>query len=155
VLSRVSRARLTGAISEVAEASRHGSELLLKHFRVGEAVDFRRAIDRALENRFHDNVLKKAHLPGFSNKIHTFDYLIKLPHDRSIVIDTVVPDSSSVNSALVSHLDLKNAKRSDVAQAIVYDDTKPWKSADLALLRIGAPPIPFSHFPEHLEKIAA
>ncbi len=152
---RVDAARLTGAITETVELSKTCAEVLLRHFRVQEAADFRSAIDKHLEGRFHSAVSKRVHLPGASNKAHTFDYLVKLPHDRSLVIDTVVPDASSINAALVSHLDLKNAGRHDVAQAIVYDDSAPWKSSDLAPLRIAAPPIAYSSFDEQLERLAA
>ena len=147
--------KLPSAISEVVEVSKTAADILLRHFRVAEADDFRRTIDRTLERRFSRDLRKKAHLVGASNKEHTFDYLIHLKDDRSLVIDTVVPDASSVNAALVSHLDLKNAHRPGISQAIVYDDTKEWRSSDLALLNIASPPIAFSRFNQQLERIAA
>ncbi|MBO4227221.1 hypothetical protein [Bradyrhizobium neotropicale] len=146
---------LTGAITETVELSKTCAEILLRHFHVHEAIDFRSALDRQLEGRFHSAVHKKVHLAGASNKAHTFDYLIKLPSKRALVIDTVVPEASSVNAALVSHLDLKNAGRDDIRQAIVFDDRVPWKSSDLALLKIAAPPIAYTRFEEQLEDLAA
>lgn len=155
VSPRVSADRLTGAITETVELSRIAAETLLRHFRINEAMDFRRAIDQKLDGRFHSAVLKKAHLSGASNKAHTFDYLIKLPSERTLVIDAVVPDPSSVNAALVSHLDLKNTGRTDIRQAIVFDDRANWKSSDLALLRLAAPPIAYSSFGEQIEALVA
>lgn len=152
---RVDAAGLTGAITATAELSRIAAEILMKNFRVTEAVDFRRAVDRTLEGRFHSAVVKKAHLAGASNKSHTFDYLINLSSDRLLIIDTVVPDSSSINAALVSHLDVKNTGRHDIKQAIVFDDRASWKSSDLALLRLAAPPIAYSSFREQIEALAA
>lgn len=154
VAKRVPAESLTYAISEMTALTMRCAELLLKHFRTMEGFDFRSQVDTSLSNRFHSHVLKKAHLVGASNKTHTFDYLVKLPEGRSIVIDTVVPEASSVNAALVSHLDLKNSEQRDIKQAIVYDDFKPWKSSDLALLSMAAPPIGFSHFNELIERLA-
>jgi hypothetical protein len=155
VAQKVSSRRLTAAISEVMETSRNGAELLLRSIKLGEARDFRRAINTTLELRFNTALSKGVHLAGASNKMHTFDYAVRIAPETTVVIDTVVPDSSSVNAALVSHLDLKNAKQENVRQAIVYDDAENWKSADLALLSIAAPPIPFSRFTEQLDRLAA
>jgi hypothetical protein len=87
--------------------------------------------------------------------MHTFDYAVRTAPETTVMIDTVVPDSSSVNAAFVSHLDLKNAKQANIRQAIVYDDAEHRKSADLALLSIAVPPIPFSLFTEQLDRLAA
>lgn len=152
---RVKGSDLPGTITETIELSKICAEVLLKHFKVHEAPDFRSALDRQLQSRFRSAVHKKVHLPGASNKSHTFDYLINLPSGRSLVIDTVVPEASSVNAALVSHLDLRNADRRDIRQAIVFDDEADWKSSDLALLRMAAPPIAYSVLSEQLDRLAA
>jgi hypothetical protein len=50
--------------------------------------------------------------------MHTFDYAVRIAPETTVVIDTVVPDSSSVNAALVLHLDRKNAKQANIRQQL-------------------------------------
>jgi hypothetical protein len=151
----ISRSEITGAISLISETSVRCSEILLRHFKPEMHSDFRKDIEVALEHRYRDAFKAGGHLPGASNKIHKFDYVVRTDHGNTIVMDAVVPDSSSINAALVSHLDLMRTNRPDIKQAIIYDDGQKWKSADLALLTLAAPPIAYSHFEGQLERLAA
>jgi hypothetical protein len=139
----------------VAEASREAAVLLLKHFNPKPAIDFRRDIEALLDIRFHDSVQKKGHLTGASNKLHSFDYLVRVNDNTLLALDAVVPDPSSINAAVVSHMDVKATRRLDVRQMIIYDDDDNWSAADLALLSIGAPSARFSSFSKALESLVA
>ena len=72
-----------------------------------------------------------------------------------MVLDVVSREASSINAALVAHLDIKNANIRSIEQRIIYDDEDKWSSADLNLLRIGAIPIPFSQAASVFERLAA
>jgi len=67
----------------------------------------------------------------------------------------VVPDASSVNSAVVAHIDLKMKHLPDVEQRIIYDDSQPWRAEDIQLLKAGARPVPISSLRQSLERLAA
>ena len=154
-MSGVSFGGLTSAISLVTETSRDAAIVLLRHFRPVSVQDFRRDVEIALDRHFRDAVQKKGHLPGASNKLHLFDYLVRVNDNTLLALDAVLPDPSSINAAVVAHLDVKATHRSDVRQLIVYDDEEDWKAADLALLTIGAPSARFSSFLDALEALVA
>ena len=154
-LNNVKRHGVTSAISLISEASRDAAYLLTKRFRVSPLSDFRRELDVILESRFRNVLGRRGHLTGATNKIYTFDYLIKANDNKLVAIDAVVPESSSINAAVVSHMDVQATHRKDVTQFIVYDDEHEWKSSDLALLRIGAPAVAFSRFQPILEALRA
>ncbi len=154
-LAHVETEEVTGAITEIAEVSREASYALLRHFKPEVPFDFRSDLDIILDRHFRDALQRKAHLPGASNKLHTFDYLFRVRESIVVVLDAVLPDASSINSAVVSHMDVKASKSSKMHQFIVYDDKQAWKSADLALLSVGAPPVAFSMFPLTMERLIA
>jgi hypothetical protein len=67
----------------------------------------------------------------------------------------VSPEASSINAAVVAHLDVKQANVPNVVRRIVYDDEEKWKAEDLSLLSVGAPVVPFSRAREVLKRVAA
>ncbi len=154
-IAHVETDEVTGAITEVAGASREASHALLRHFKPEVPFDFRTDLDTILDRHFRDALQRKAHVPGASNKLHTFDYLFRVREGITVVLDAVLPDASSINSAVVSHMDVKASKTGEIDQFIIYDDNQPWKSSDLALLSIGAPPVAFSRFPFTMERLIA
>ncbi|RYH57420.1 MAG: hypothetical protein EON54_11845 [Alcaligenaceae bacterium] len=145
-MSPVSRAELTYAVGMVAEHSLRMAELLLRNFKPEPHHDFRQDLSLKFQLRFREAFTSGERLLGASNKLHKFDYVIRAAEHRTLVMDAVVPDSSSINAALVSHLDLKLSGQTGIRQAIIYDDHQDWKSSDLALLRVAAPPIAYSSF---------
>jgi hypothetical protein len=147
--------RLTSAISIVAEMSRDAAVALLKHFKPAINLDFRRDLAVTLDKRFHDTIQRKGHLLGASNKVHTFDYVIRANDNALLALDAVVNDASSVNAAVVAHMDVRAMHRSDLKQIIVYDDNEAWKASDLALLTVGAPAVAFSRFSNALDRIVS
>lgn len=146
---------LTYAISVVTEASRDAAHMLLKHFKPKPSLDFRKDVARALEERFHGRLQKRGKLVGASNKPHSFDYVIRANDDNFIALDAVLPDTSSVNAAVVAHMDVKATHRPNIKQMIVYNDSEVWNAADLALLSIGAPTVAYSKYFSALERAAA
>ena len=128
--------------------------MLIRKFRPQKAFDFRRDLDVVLERRFQDDLRKRGHFVGASNKSHTFDYLIHGNDNQFLIIDAVVPDSSSVNAAVVSHMDVRAIHRPDVRQFIVYDRDQEWNASDLALLTLGAPSVPFQDFERTIGLVA-
>lgn len=146
---------LTSIISVVADCSKSAAEACARSFRPESKSDFRKELEEFLTANFGDRLTKQAVLLGGSNKTHRYDYAIKAGGGRLIVIDAVMPDSSSINSAIVSHIDLRNAKRSDVTQRIIYDDRLEWKSSDLSLLEVGATSIAFTYAEQNIDRLAA
>jgi hypothetical protein len=99
--------------------------------------------------------LRNGTVIGKSNKPHKFDNLVRLGRDRQLILDVVTREASSINAALVAHLDVKNAEYDKIEQRIIYDDDDKWSAADLNLLKLGATPVPFSRAAEVLERLAA
>ena len=140
-------------ISIVANASQQAAEHLVAHVRP-KRKDFRVQLHKLIHNKFGASVVDKpkARLVGASNKSHLLDYLIDLGDDRRLAIDAVTPDPSSINAAIVAHMDIRHANIPKLEQRIVYDDVDDWKSSDIALLAVGSRPVQFSHIEPVLER---
>jgi hypothetical protein len=111
-------------------------------------IDGERAHGRFRDVSFHRVVV------GASTKSHRVDYDIQLNEHRRLLLDTVVPEASSINSVLAANLDIKEAGLPNTLQRIVYDDEEDWKSADLSLLGLGATVIPFTKVRPVLNRLA-
>lgn len=143
-----------GAIAIVANASRDAARYLLDHARAPKR-NFRGSLESELDRRFPNLWKRDTRVPGESTKLHRFDYSVDLPGERTLLVDAVVPDASSINSAVVASLDVTQARNHQIELRIVYDDHVRWTSADLSLLRVGARTVPFSSFPQTLAAVAA
>lgn len=152
----VSTEDLLATVVLVANASKEAADKFIDKVRPPRR-NFRAAIEAVLEKRFHDKWKPNRKMAGASTKLHTFDYLVKLEQNRQLVLDFVLPEPSSINAALVAHMDLSNSNEDVIEQRIVYDDTQPWKSSDLALLKTSsrARVIPLSAIDRNLSKLAA
>ncbi len=150
----VSSQELRGAVILLANASKAAAEHLVGTVRPPRK-DLRHIIEAMLELKFKDRWRRDGRLVGASNKEHGFDYLINISHGRQLALDFVVPDSSSVNSAVVAHLDVGHKNNPDLEQRIVYDDSRPWRAEDIQLLKAGARPVPLSALAQSLERLAA
>jgi hypothetical protein len=71
-----------------------------------------------------------------------------------LIIDAVAHDASSINARVVANLDIKSVGDPLIDQRIVYDDQEEWTPADLNLLQVGAPAIPFSRSEEVIYRLA-
>lgn len=145
---------LRAAIILVANASKAAAEHLVSSVRPPRK-DMRRVIEEMLDIKFKDRWRRDGKIAGASNKEHGFDYVVNMPGGRQLVLDFVVPDPSSVNSAVVAHMDVGQKKHPDLEQRIVYDDTQLWRSEDIQLLKVGARPVPISALGQSLERLAA
>jgi hypothetical protein len=152
----VPAADLPAAIVLVANASKEAAHRLIDNMRPRPMRNFRAELEVLLKEQFGTVPLRRE-LPilGKSNKPHKFDYVVQLGGQRQLVLDAVSPDANSINAAVVAHLDLREAGMPHLVQRIVYDDHQRWPAADLNLLSVGAPAVPFSQAPEVLQRIAA
>lgn len=150
----VRQSELVAAIVLVANTSQEVAEHLLSVARPPRK-DFRKAIEEILNQKFKDRWSRNERIAGASNKMHGFDYVVRISEGRQLALDFVVPDASSVNSAVVAHLDVKLKNVPNLEQRIVYDDSQSWNASDIELLKAGARPIPFSAFLQSLERFAA
>lgn len=153
----VNAGSLTSVISVIAECSSAAAEAASKHFRPIPVMkaDFRREVEAQLRVIFPKRVEKRVRVLGSSNKMHKFDFGVRLSNDRMIVMDAVTHDANSINAAIVSHLDLRNAHIPNISQRLVYDDRTEWQSADLSLLQVGATAVGYTHVKPVLESLAA
>lgn len=153
---RVKPDELMSAIILVANASKDAASDMLHRFKPRLRRNLKAELAELLEVQFPHHVLRnKVVVVGASNKPHRFDSAVRLSGDRQLVLDVVSREASSINAALVAHLDIKNANLARIEQRIIYDDDDKWSSADLNLLKIGAIPVPFSKAASVLERLAA
>lgn len=147
-------ASLMAVIVLVGNTSKEAADFLI-HRHKPPRRNLNALVEQLLDNEFPKRWDRKTAILGASNKRHRFDYVVHLDDQRQLLMDVVSPEASSINSAIVSHLDVRNAGSKKFEHRIVYDDAAEWKSADLALVRVGARPVPFSHLSEALERLAA
>ncbi len=152
---RVKQDELMSSIVLVANASKDAAGELLNRFRPRLRRNLKAELAKLLELQFPHHVLRNQVVVGASNKAHRFDSAVRLSGDRQLVLDVVSREASSINAALVAHLDIKNANIFSLEQRIIYDDQDKWSAADLNLLKIGAIPVPFSQAASVLERLAA
>lgn len=145
---------LSAAVVTVANASADAAFNLLGAHRPPRR-DIRQALEHILEQDFPSLWQREVRIIGASNKPHRFDYVVRLRNDRQLLLDTVVPEASSINAAVVAHLDVRQSDVNKFEQRIIFDDEVAWSSSDLSLLRVGANPVPFSLVRDALGKIAA
>lgn len=145
--------KLAELVAWVATASHDlAANLLAKMSTRPKANDFRPELDAYLTRKFVLEIKRNKYLVGASNKEHKFDYFISFGDEKGILLDAVVNDVSSINSAVVSHLDVAKSDRPKIVQRIVYDDREDWKAADLSLLRVGATPLAFTKLDASLSR---
>lgn len=147
--------QVPAAVVVVANASKEIAHFLTDRYRPQIKRDIREVIRQILDKQFYGSWHKENVIAGKSNKQHRFDFVVKLPQSKLILIDAVVPEASSINSAVVANLDVRAAELLNIEQRIVYDDDAPWKASDLALLAVGAKTIPLSTASHVLRRLAA
>jgi hypothetical protein len=152
--SGVSVDGLEGAISLVANASRDAADVLVARYRPTPRRPLGEELEMILNLRFPALWRKEEVIVGQSNKQYRFDYSVVLPQNRKLILDTVMPDASSINAAVVANLDVRNAHPT-LVQRIVYDDEDKWPVESLRVLRVGAPPIALSGVNDALQRLAA
>lgn len=153
--SKAGHEHLPYMIAQVAEASLAADATLRRLLKRSRTkLSFKDFVGGQLQQAagIHQ-IVKRPHVLGASNKNHEFDFAIPLSGDRKLVVDAVVQDANSINSAVVAHLDVKHAHQDRLSQLIIYDDAETWSRSNLALLGVGAPPIPVSSLPRHIHQL--
>ena len=139
--------KVADMVAWVATASHNLATMLLdKIMTRPKAGDFRQELETFLGKHYATRLRRNRTFVGASNKKHKFDYFLTVNgEDKGILIDAVLNDGSSINSAVVSHMDVASTELEGIEQRIVYDDRDEWKSSDLSLLRVGATPLAFTN----------
>ena len=113
-----------------------------------------RLVDRVkpivLGNFSKNRVSEEAHLIGASHRRYTFDYLVNLDGNNTLLVDAVLPHASSINSKVVAHMDVGRMANDTIIQRLVYDESDVWKSADLSLLGDAAQLVPITRLHKNL-----
>lgn len=141
----------------VANASRDAAHMLIGRKRAPSMRDPKELVRRILLARFAESrVHSDFHVIGASSKAHRFDYVVDAENGAQLLFDIVLPEASSINSAIVANLDVtkRQADRA-VFSRIVYDDERDWKAQDLALLGVTDRPIKLSAFSRAIDRLAA
>jgi hypothetical protein len=146
---------LAASIVIVANASKYAAHRLIDSMAPRPRRHFRLDLERLLEAEFGKNTLHRETAISGAHKPHKFDFVVTIGGQRQLLLDAVTPDASSINAAVVAHLDVKQANVPTVVQRIVYDDEEQWKAEDLSLLSVGAPVVAFSRAREALKRAAA
>lgn len=142
------------AVLLVANASQEVARWLFEHTKIRRSRDFKALLSDFLLKRF-DKRVSPASIAGHSNKLHKFSNVIELEGHRRLIVDPVANEASSINARVVANLDVMAVKNPLIIQRLVYDDEDEWTTADLNLLQVGAPVVPFSRLSEVVERIAA
>ena len=152
---KVSAEQLPVAILLVANASQEAAHREMESRKLKPTRDFKHMVETLLLQRFPDRTEKHLAVVGESTKQYKFDYGVRSADGRVLLVDAVTPDYSSIASAVLANLDVRNLNDDHFVQRIVYDDRMPWKAEDIVLLRNGAPTIPYSEFSHNLDPLAA
>jgi hypothetical protein len=151
--------QLLGTVILVANASKEAAHALATRYRAVTRKNFREILARMIDRERVQGLLEEVSLHrivvGASTKPHKFDYDITLRGSARLLLATVVPEASSVNSVLAANLDVGQVGTPNLLQRIVYDDEDEWSTANLALVGLGAPVIAFSKLHPVLERLAA
>jgi hypothetical protein len=142
------------AILHIANASQEAARWMFDHARIKRTRDFKALLSEFLSKRFDDRVAHNATIIGHSTKPHKFANVIKLDHERRLIIDPVAHEASSINARVIANLDVKATENPNIIQRIIYDDEEDWSPPDLNLLQVGAPVIAFSKASQVIERIA-
>lgn len=144
------------AILLIANASQAVAEWGYAHTRFAVSRNFKRDLVIVLERHFNEALKHNTPIIGESTKSHRFDNVIYLDNDRKLLVDAVMNDPSSINSRVVANMDVRLLNDPAIQQLMVYDDSLPWSSADLRLLRVGTPNVsPFSLAEQQIQRLAA
>lgn len=143
------------AILLVANA---GKELTHKVYLEAKAEikrDFRKSLREMLSLTFKDVKISHDEKLVGKYKRHNFTNVVHLDRGRQMVVDPVYPDDTSINTRIISHLDLKQANEPKYIQRIVYDDEDKWNPDMFSLLGMAEVPlVRFSQSSELLKRAA-
>lgn len=140
-------------IIHVANASKTAADVLLERHRFTQFDQLREEIARVLEFSYRGKFERNREFVGRSNKKHIFEYAVRRYPVGHIAINIVMDDGNSINSAVVSTMDIRLKEDPLILPRIIYDDRMSWRSESLQLLEEGAPTIGFTHIIPALNKL--
>lgn len=142
------------AVIMVANVSKEIADQLFAAWKPKRERDFKRLVREMLTHELRVNPTLGL-LYGKSNKHHKFDNVFTFPSGKRAAVDAVVNDANSMNSRVLANLDVITSDTIErVSQAIIYDDSQPWKANDLSYLHISRVPIiPFSQAGRSLQGV--
>jgi hypothetical protein len=112
------------------------------------------ATEEALRDRIYSalidvlpiaQIAKQWGISGRSGKRYTFDFGVKLQHDRWLLIDSVAPHHVSIAAKYVAFSDTRDGPDLIAARFAVYD--RPLEPDDASLLQQVADLVPFRSLP--------
>ncbi|HBN52224.1 MULTISPECIES: hypothetical protein [Thalassospira] len=79
---------------------------------------------------------------------HKFEHVFESRNNRLIILDTVVPDLTSISSRVVAHIDVRENSEIKAESLLVYDETDSWRTDRLGLLELAGTIVPFDRLDE-------
>lgn len=136
--------------NSAARAARHAIE----NYSMTAAKDLAAMIeDRLVFNFGRHQLAKNVELAGESNRIYRYDFQVATEGGR-IIVDQVNPFPASINAKAVAHIDLGRKQDRQITQAMVFDPTLEWNSADIIFLRSAAPTVPLDKLEDAIKRRA-
>ncbi|MEJ6010150.1 hypothetical protein [Novosphingobium aquae] len=127
-------AKVAIAIALTADASFRAATFMIERADVGVSRPLDKEVKEALRLRFPEG------RPDFKvtgkNRQHTFDFGMTMG-DRTIVVQAVTPDPTSINAAIVKALDISQAPEAKAKAIFVFDPLASWKAGQLNMLELG------------------
>ena len=142
------------AILLVANSSKQAAHWCLDNIKIAPpSRNFRELLREFLDARYRTEIQHRAPILGKSNKQWHFDHLLHARGDRTVLVDPVINEASSINARVVANMDVRSLEDPRIIQRIVYDDREEWRSSDLSLLSIGARVVPFSRAEDVIDRL--
>lgn len=131
---RFTAGQASDAISLIADASQRAAAYMMARGKVRTGVPLDQQLRDTLRGRFPYG------RPNYSfagkHRQHTFDFGL-VDGDRTILLQAVNPESSSIASAIVKSLDAKAVEGTNVTSIFVFDKGDHWSSGALNMLDLG------------------
>jgi len=145
---------LATAISLVATTASVAAFFAVRTFKHKARRDLKRELREILEARFSPgHVKEEIHLNGLSGRSYRFEFMVEIGQNRSLVLDSIFPEATAINTRTIAHFDLAQAKNPLFVQRIVYDQADDWTAADMNLLQMAAELVPFTSFSQNLDSV--
>lgn len=134
VISGVAVDCLPGAIVTLANLTQQWASELIYDHEVARGVELKVRVYDGLKRIFINNVDKEFEMIGQSNKPYKFDYRVKLPDDKFMLVDAINNHPIAISSAFQRNYDVKKSANDNYKQEGIIENQPTWKSEDLNLL---------------------
>jgi hypothetical protein len=132
---------LLPAILTVANASASAAHAIVERSRLAGESALREKVDQVLSGAFDPAIVAREFVfTGRSGKEHRFDFAIRQPARRLLLIDTVVPHHVSVSAKYVAFADTRLERGNGIEGFAVYD--RALEAGDASLLQQVADLVP-------------